>query len=482
MTRTINFSFLNKAELEYEVRIRLEDPATTVLLLRKQILQLALFTPSEDILISPLPIEEDLPLLDSTLNYLDNKIQVATTGDLRYLKLIETYLNHIYYRLDRIDIDLYPNHKSTYDSLKTKFEQFEKQFESFTFLPAETVEPVQVAASVPLPLTPAQCLPALPPYSIGSPPVSTAQAASHMISSPNPLHVFKDLRKYSFNGKSCPRSFLQKLNEYCICRGLNKDLLISQAYELFTDNALHWFRYVYGQNPNLTWDELSQLLIQNFSEYDYDYKLLEAIKTRTQGRDEPIIIYISIISGMFSRLSKKLSEADKLEIILRNIRPCYSVFVALKDIVSIESLVATCQNYERFMDRDKQFKEPVSLQHPLTAEFNYKYSVSNSTSSQNSTSVSNSTSKPSPNPQTPTSFNKFRSGPSYNSGQVNALNQPKLPDQNIFCYRCRIHGHNLMTCTQPHFLICFKCGLKGYKLTDCPKCNNLASPSDNQKN
>lgn len=460
MNKLIRYELLNKTELEYEVKIRCEEPAATVLLLKKQILRLTSNSLPEDILTSPIPIEEDLDQIAVTLTYLERKIERFIQGETKYFKLIETYINHVFFRLERIDIDLHTDYKPIFETIKLKFDSIYKQFESL--IPNSTandssspcppittiMEPSQVFQ------TPAQIH---TPYS--SPPVP-----------PPPVNLFKDLKRHTFNGKSCPRSFLQKIEEYCLARGLSKDLLISQAFEIFTDNALHWFRFKYNQNPNLTWNELSSLLIKDFGGFDYDHKLLEAIRNRTQGRDEPIVIYISIISGMFSRLSKKLSEMEQLQIILRNIRPCYSVFVALKDIDSIDSLLATCQNYEKFLDRDKQFKEPNLQQNPLTAEFNYKHSTSSLANPPNSSG----------NSRPPLPFaNKFNPPYKYPSRQINSLTQTRS-QESPFCVRCRKQGHTLNTCTQPRYIICFKCGLKGFKTADCPNCS--PKPNTSSKN
>ncbi|WP_337235965.1 hypothetical protein, partial [Vibrio cholerae] len=57
---------------------------------------------------------------------------------------------------------------------------------------------------------------------------------------------------------------------------------------------------------------------------DHDYRLLGEIRSRTQGADEPVHIYFSIMSCMFARLNNPLSEEAKLEILLHNIRPHFS--------------------------------------------------------------------------------------------------------------------------------------------------------------
>ncbi|KOB75442.1 Gag polyprotein [Operophtera brumata] len=74
----------------------------------------------------------------------------------------------------------------------------------------------------------------------------------------------------------------------------------------------------FNRNPALTWKNIHDLLIKDFGSYDYDYKLLETIRKRTQGETETIIIYVLVMFAMFARLSKKLSENEQLETLLHN--------------------------------------------------------------------------------------------------------------------------------------------------------------------
>lgn len=130
-----------------------------------------------------------------------------------------------------------------------------------------------------------------------------------------------------------------------ITRGLSNDKLLTYAYEIFTDDALHWFSGV--RDSINSWNELTDLLKNVFSTPDYDYRLLEEIRSRTQGCRENINIYISIMQGMISRLTKPISEEAKLEVILHNIRPEYaSTLASATTITSMEQLQTLCHNFE----------------------------------------------------------------------------------------------------------------------------------------
>lgn len=57
--------------------------------------------------------------------------------------------------------------------------------------------------------------------------------------------------------------------------------LLSYATEIFTDHALHWYRRV--RNEVQTWEDLTKLLIADFGQFDYDYRLMSETRNRTQG-------------------------------------------------------------------------------------------------------------------------------------------------------------------------------------------------------
>lgn len=449
MSRHINYDLLNKNELLYEVAARLEEPASTLFKLKKQILSL-ISTTSESILDSPFSVEDDLNQSEVSLDYLKTKFTSLEAGNSKFLKKIISITNHLFYRLERIDIDVATNFSEKFSELKERFSLFELCLKPFLET-EENAEGSQTCTDQEnLHQSPEPN--ALPiPSSTPFPQPSSLQNVT-VVQSGN---LFNDIRKFSYNGKTCPRSFLSRLEEFRITRNLPKSKLIEYGFELFSGDALHWFRFQKNRSPNITWDELSALLVENFLTSDYDEKLIQAIRDRTQGLDESLIIYISIMSSMFSRLTTKLSEDDQLKILLKNIRPSYSLFVNPKEVNSIDSLLSAGRLYERFLDKDKNFKEP-NIGSTTFSEFNYK-----------------------PWNPVPSSSNSNRPAP---PNKVNALNDTPAKTCTYYCVRCRTSGHSLRNCSQPRFLICFKCGLKGYITRDCPKCNNLPSTSNNQKN
>lgn len=86
------------------------------------------------------------------------------------------------------------------------------------------------------------------------------------------------------------------------------------------------------------WEGLVKEMREEFQPPDYDLKLFEEIKHRTQGRDESIGIYLASMTGLFRRMSCPVSEKVQLKVILRNISPYYQTQLGLVDITSLAQL------------------------------------------------------------------------------------------------------------------------------------------------
>lgn len=74
-------------------------------------------------------------------------------------------------------------------------------------------------------------------------------------------NLISDLSKLKYSGKICIRAFIQKVEEFVNTRNIPKDRLLKFAYEIFIDDALHWFRCVKEKVQN--WDDLVVLLKHN---------------------------------------------------------------------------------------------------------------------------------------------------------------------------------------------------------------------------
>lgn len=448
MAYPIKFLSLQKSELEYEVAVRGETPANTVADLRRQICKLSQVFLSEDILCSHLDPLDDLNSCLEILNKIKSSLEVDTK-DKNILGRIENLFHHLYHRLNRISRD-----DKFLDVHTECTSMFKEYYGALTSLKAKSIDPLITTI----------------PHS--DPQVTTERLNISVTCEGNVKNC--ELAKLKYDGKSCVRAFIQRVSEFSVARNISNSKLLSFATEIFVDDALHWFRSVKQQVSS--WDELIVLLQQDFDRADYDYLLLSEIRSRTQGAKENITIYLSIISGMFSRLSRSFAEEDKLEIILHNIRPCYaSTLASASQITSIDQLRSLCRNYENVQSRMAQFLEPAApTSDTLAPEFAYKqrtdiankqnYNINNKFGN-NKTNAENN--------------NKQNLNNSVNEKYLHALNtSDSIPGAKLpYCPRCRNNSHSLRDC-QNKEIMCFKCGHKGIKKPDCPNCNKAQKPKN----
>lgn len=447
MSFPIRYFSLQKSELEYEVAVRGETPSATVADLRKQINKLSQLYPAEDILCSHLEPDADL---SSCIELLD-RINVAFSSDItdkNTLSRYENLLHHLYHRLNRIE----PGHtKHCLDSHVQCSVLFKDLYDKLLNLKKKSVDPLITAG----------------PSS--EPPATSATPINVTVTCEGASRISSEISKLKFNGKTCVRSFIQRANEFSLARNISGTKLLTYATEIFVDDALHWYRSVKDQVT--TWDELAVLLRQDFDRSDYDYRLLSEIRERTQGKHENITIYLSILSGMFARLSKPLPEEDKLEIVLHNIRPCYaSTLASCTQIDSLEQLRTLCRNYENVQSRLSQFHEPsAATSDTLAPEFAYKSGTSstNKNNYNNSNSNFNNSNRQYINPKPNTNNTN-----DINKKYLHAMNttNPTKHTQNVYCPRCRNTTHSLRNCVSTEVL-CFRCGLKNVRKPECPNCN-----------
>ncbi|KAL3272318.1 hypothetical protein HHI36_024204 [Cryptolaemus montrouzieri] len=83
-------------------------------------------------------------------------------------------------------------------------------------------------------------------------------------------------------------AYLERVVELSCSRHVNKLELLDSVIVLFKGIALTWFRA--NRKKITTWNDISFALKKQFQPYDYDDRLFEEAKRRTQGENEKIDI------------------------------------------------------------------------------------------------------------------------------------------------------------------------------------------------
>lgn len=394
--RPILFNLLHKDELEYEVRVRQGTPATTVADLRAQIRKLNIDVPTDEVAEFDGDTTVELDAIAVKLAELDHLLQesAADRGSVKILNRVQAVAHHLFHRITRIKPSVAES--KLYAELFDKLQKLLYKLDTIlvNFRSALTTEPT-VEPNLP----------------------TSCRCGRH--SSVHKLNLHYD-------GNTCVKTFLRRLEQLRVSRGISESDLLCSACELFTDGAASWFDGL--DVAASSWSELKQWLRFEYLPADFDERLLDEIRARTQGSEESITNYLNIMQCYFARLDRTLPECDKLYIVMRNIRPYYSKQLSLLAITTLSELKAKCRLLEAASQRAKTFLEPTTDTKGLLApDLVYK--------------------------------------PAARKANVHAV----IPPAN-FCVRCRVNGHTLKECKAPYKLICYRCGESNVTARTCPKC------------
>lgn len=395
--RPIQFNVLTKDELTHEVKIRGTVPADRVTDLREQIRELAKKLPTDQIV----SFEGDIALELQTIGLKLDELHLLVSPEDRKLTLknlnrVQALAHHLFHRLTRIDpekeedILCHSDHTVKLDKILTKLDNFYSVFKSTIY-----TDPLRT--------------PEATPTAIVSSKYQSVASLNH-----------------TYDGKSCIKDYLLRLEELCTSRGISEDKLFVSASELFVGDTLCWYRGVVSSISS--WSELKALLLQDYLPDDYNRRLKAEILGRTQGLGENIVTYLSIMQNYFGRLSTPLPEEEKFDIVLNNIRPEYMSSLSTLNVNTFTELKMYCRKIEASNKHAQHFVEPPkSSANLVAADLAYKQ-------------IS----------KTPVNMVK-----------------PSIPQ---FCHRCRVDTHSYRQCTSRK-IVCFGCGKEGVIRPKCPDCS-----------
>lgn len=179
-------------------------------------------------------------------------------------------------------------------------------------------------------------------------------------------------------------------------------------------------------------------LKQEFQPINFDEKLMDEIKKRTQGPDESIGIYLAIMSAMFGRLTCSISETTQLKILLRNISPFYQNQLGLVEVTSVAHLRTLCSKLEERREAVEAFVSP-SRRHELEPDLAYVGLE----------------------PVAPVTVSEIVPSPETSSRA-----------HSIHCFNCRQLEHRAIGCGGPRVKKCYRCQKPGNTVRTCPDCNS----------
>lgn len=416
MSRKIQVNRLLHDELSYELQIR--GIATgTVEEMRHSLAMALRFEKSGDSFSYPnypFTCKQDIEAVTDKLDLLESQVNDFDGSSSTLYSKLQSRLSHVLNRLDHVDANG-PEAGKRAELLAKALSLLDK-----TEKKAPTTELEPTAA----------------PQNVTNPSPIRRSSGVNDVSIPGPyskqILPNKWGLKFSGDKKGISLSaFLERVEELRVARHVSKQTLLESGIDLFEGRAYQF--YVAYRNEVSSWDEFVTLLREEYLSPNYDEKLLEEIKKRTQGSDESIGIYLAVMMGYFNRLINPVSEERKLQLIMRNIAPFYQSQLALVDVRSLSHLRELCRRLEARKEAVENFVAPSRKVCSLEPDLAY------------------------------VEVEDF---------EVSAVSsRPSTSGNSIVCYRCRQPGHRAVGCNLPKSKFCYRCKKDGYTVRTCPDCS-----------
>lgn len=310
--------------------------------------------------------------------------------------------------------------------------------------------------------------PSPPPLSLSQVPTPNfaQRAENHRRTSSVPKW---DIEKFS-GEKRFPsvNEFITKVEMYAESDQLSEAGLAQSAVHLFEGTALHWYSGLHQQllsiEPALRWREIKKHLKKDFLPADYDFRLKSQIENRLQGPDEPFSVYIASMQFLFAQMATQYEDAEKLQMIRRNMRPSYLSQLTFETIRSIEELKNKCREIdttETLVKRHtKMFPIPYaepSFQYRSKRLFtNHRQEQLEEYHAEEGTDEDETVEAIATAPKTFSETEKEK-----------RRIRPKRRE----CYNCKEEGHFFKNCPKKQTKeFCTRCGCPDVKASDCKKC------------
>lgn len=422
---------LKKREVEYELKIRGLSGTGKADELRKRLSKaLSSSIPASDTVIASLDPATELEECHELLKTLKGLIK-EYEGDKGEYSRISARLLHLSARIERIPVT-----ESTENDYQAKKKEYGNKTKGMivAFTKSKAPESNVIVAGGSGNTTEAKTttLPAATPSSSQVPqPAVTVQETEY-----RPIPVYKWGLQFNNGPGESVGAFLQRVEELRRARGVSENQLFRSAVDLFSGGALIWYRSTIERIKS--WSELCKELKIVFQTPDYDDMLINEIRNRTQGSDEPIDLFIAAIEGLYGRLSVQTLEADKLRTIQKNLNPWLLDKLCMFDIKSIEELRQMGRKAELGRLRTTHSRPPPRSSAVLEPDLAY-VGVDHRARSSNRGVSSVSVSKPS---------------------QVASK-----------CWNCNSVGHRFRECRQERKRFCFRCGTQDTIRSNCPNCS-----------
>lgn len=253
-------------------------------------------------------------------------------------------------------------------------------------------------------------------------------------------------------------AFLRNVDILCRSYGIEKNELIRHAHLLFGGDASVWYTTYVDKFED--WEALVYYLTLRYDNPNRDRFIKEEMRNRKQKPTELFSAFLTDIESLAQRLIHKISEREKFEIVIDNMKMSYKRRLALHELNSIEELANMCYRFD-------------ALENSLYTARNKPYEVHNLDEEYDQDSDAEELNV----------IQKYRSGKLQASSENKTRNEKAETPTETLCWNCRDYGHFWKDCSNQKSIFCHVCGMVGKTTSTCPKNHPpFKLASENQKN
>lgn len=235
------------------------------------------------------------------------------------------------------------------------------------------------------------------------------------------------------------------------------------AHLLFKDSASTW--YTTYEEKFVTWEVLESYLRLRYDNPNRDQMIIDEMRDRKQRTHEKFSEFLTEMEALAQRMIRKMSEQEKFELIVRNMKISYKKRLALETIYSIDHLSQLCYRLD-------------ALETPLYPSQGQSRRMVNQIELDDEDVLTDLTGE-----ETEEIFAlKARyAALKYGKGKADGDTKRENPET---CWNCLQIGHMWRDCEKRKRIFCHICGYMDTTAFRCPNRHNLrpAEEEDDQKN
>lgn len=327
----------------------------------------------------------------------------------------------------------------------------------------------------------------LPPSPSSLPP--PAFAAANSLPQPRDLSQGLTMAKWPLRFGGGPKDlpvdeFIFRTETLARLSNIPQSALTLGLHQLLTGSAASWYWIFLRNQPNATWTHTRAEIIRAFQTNMSDAAIRRQIMDRLQRPSEKFVEFQLAIQQLEVRLARRMSEAELLETLRRNMLPHIQDKLLFLPIDSVYELQGRVFQVEDLLQRqrevihlqrsipriheigvlppslvDQPHFDPHYLQPFLTPPPPFGHAVDTSFAFAE---------------QIPFQDTYSLQSAGEPGDAICAIGSTQNRNPEFTCWNCDVTGHTYMNCERPPTIFCYGCGAKNVFRPRCPKCSLLS--------